>query len=147
MERTLKRAPRVAVFSRQFRYLHAFRLKTYALVNYAIRFSGFMTPSLSAVSGMICQPSSSRYKDAFIPAAFPTALSLSFVLFPSLTFLHRPRRASGRAELHLLPTGPPSPHHAASEKNCRIATASSHSLDALVASSRWPPNPYVDPWQ
>ena len=53
---------------------------------------------------LICQPGPSPgIKTHSSPAAFPTTLSLSFVPFPSLTFLHRPPRASGRAELHLLP--------------------------------------------
>jgi len=37
------------------------------------------------------------------PAAFPTTLSLTFVPFPLSPFCNPPSRASGRAELHLLP--------------------------------------------
>jgi hypothetical protein len=67
-----------------------------ALVNYVIRFSGFVT-ALTARrvqhgvgACFICQPDPfARYKTHSPPATFPTTLSLPF--FPSLfTVLHSP---------------------------------------------------------
>jgi hypothetical protein len=75
-------------------------------VNYAIRFSGPVT-ALTARRvrhgvgpGLICQPGPEPgIKTHSFPAAFPTTLP-PFCPLSLFTFLHRPPRASDRAELH-----------------------------------------------
>ena len=79
-------------------------------VNYAMWVSGPVT-ALTArrvrygvAPDLICQPDPPPgIKTHSAPAAFPTTLLAFFCPLPPLTFLHRPSRASGRAELHLLP--------------------------------------------
>ena len=86
-------------------------------VNYAVRFSGPVT-ALTARRvrygvgpDLICQPGPSPgIKTYSSPAAFPTTLSLSFVPFPSLTFLHRPLVPQAALSSTYSPARPPSPH-------------------------------------
>jgi hypothetical protein len=84
-------------------------------VNYAIRFSGPVT-ALTARrfrhgvgADLICQPSPfARYKDTLVPRRFSHSSLPAYFPFP-LHLPAPPPRASGCAELHLLPAGPPSP--------------------------------------
>src|SRR5271170_5196666 len=86
-------------------------------VNYAIRLSGPVT-ALTARRvwygvgpDLICQPGPSPgIKTHSSPAAFPTPLSLSFVPFPSPTFLHRPLVPQAAPSSTYSPARPPSPH-------------------------------------
>jgi hypothetical protein len=118
-------------------------------VDYPLRFSGPVTPSPPAASGvepdLICQPSTSPgIKTHSSPAAFPITPSLPF--FPLLfTFLHRPTRSCLR--LHrapLTPCGPPSPtepiRRGQSEK-CRSVTGwllFARRLGSIIFSTVWP---------
>jgi hypothetical protein len=86
-----------------------------APVNYAMRFSGPVTTSPPAASGMVSDPTSSaspfaRYKDALVPRRFSNNSLASFCSLPLSHLSHLPApppRASGRAELHLLPVPGP----------------------------------------
>jgi hypothetical protein len=85
-----------------------------------------------------------RYKDALVPAVFPTTLSLSFVLFPSPTFLHRPLvpQAAPSSTYSLPgPLVPTEPIRRGQWEKCRSATADSYSLDASATLSRRPSDP------
>src|SRR4051794_4163088 len=76
------------------------------------------------------------------PAAFSTILSL--LNFPFSLYLPAPPRASGRAELYLLPaglTGPGRTDTTRPVRKYRSATADSHLLDVLAALSRRPFDP------
>ena len=89
----------------------------YASVNYAVRFGGSVTTSpacrvrYGVGPDLIYQSGPSPgIKTNSPPAAFPTTLSLPFVPFPLSHLPAPPLRASGRAELHLLPYQVLSPH-------------------------------------
>jgi hypothetical protein len=103
-------------------------------VNYAIRFSGPVTPSPPAVAGVVPESfnmparCSARYKCSLVPRRFPSS---SLLPFPPFNFPIRPHRALGFDELHLplQPVSPQREYDAASETN-----ASSQS-PALIRST------------
>jgi hypothetical protein len=91
-----------------------------------------------------------RYQRRTRPRRFSNNSPPSLFSRPSLfTFLHlTPGRASGRAELHLLPTASPLPqnrYEAASGKNAVARPAGSYSLDASAVLSPRPSNLCVNP--
>src|SRR5271154_4303837 len=89
---------------------------------------------------LICQLGPSPgIKTHSSPTAFPSTLPLSFVPFPSLTFLQLPRGAP----LTPLPGPlvPTEPIRRSRWEKCRSATADSYSLDASAALSRRPSDP------
>ena len=105
---------------------------------------------MGVAANLICQSGPSPgIKTHFSPAAFPTTLSLSFSPHSSPSCTVPPGCVSGRAELHLLPAGAPSPQNrygAASGKNAAARHAGSYSLDASAALSPRPSDPCVTPW-
>src|SRR3984957_13321114 len=123
-------------------------------VNYAIRFSGPVTPlTARRFRYGVTRPhlparSFTRYKDAFVPRRFSNN---SLPLFCSLPLSHlpaprpsclRPRRAP------LTPLPAPSPTgliRRGQWEKCRSTTADSYSLDVSAALSRPPSHPCVDP--
>src|ERR1700722_18452192 len=123
-------------------------------VNYAIRFSGPVTPlTARRFRYGVTRPhlparSFTRYKDAFVPRRFSNNSLLSFC---SLPLSHLPCTAPSclrtrRAPLTPLlgPLVPTEPIRRGQWEKCRSATADSHSLDASATLSRQPPGPGVD---
>ena len=107
-------------------------------VNYAIWFSQPVTsqPPRRFWDSVGASPNpSARYKDAFVPAAFLTALFISFPLF---TLLHGPVVPSGLGKFHLLLQVPvPAKwYDAASEKSASARTPARNTPAAFSPTTR-----------
>ena len=120
-------------------------------VNYAIRFSGPVTPlTARRFRYGVTRPhlparSFTRYKDAFFPRRFSNN-SLPLFLFPSPLppSLHRPLVPQATLSSTYSPARPPSPHRTDTTRpagKCRSATADSYSLDASATLPRRPSDP------